>query len=92
MIILGTRLHVATYLFFVAQKVFATNETHSGFEVPWSPTRILPLANGTSHHDFHHSNNVGNYGAYTCIWDYLSGNLKHYVDYHFVKKSYDRAK
>jgi sterol desaturase/sphingolipid hydroxylase (fatty acid hydroxylase superfamily) len=82
---LGSRLHVVTYLFFVILKVYSTNEGHSGFEVHWSPLRIIPFANGTSHHDFHHSKNVGNYGGYTYIWDYLTDNMSEYIKYHYYQ-------
>ena len=82
--LLGSRLHVCTYLFVVCLKVYSTNETHSGYEEHWSPLRILPFANGTSHHDFHHSKNVGNYGGFSYLWDYASDNLSAYINYHYL--------
>mgnify|MGYP000958346915 FL=1 len=75
MFILGSRLHISTYFFYVVLKVMITNEVHSGYEVHWNPIRVLPFVNGASCHNFHHSHNVGAYGGYTYTWDYLTGNL-----------------
>jgi sterol desaturase/sphingolipid hydroxylase (fatty acid hydroxylase superfamily) len=75
---LGNRLHAFTYLMFIVHKIFVTCETHSGFDIPWTPMVLLPFSNPSTHHDFHHSNNVGTYGGFTYLWDHLTGNNLEY--------------
>jgi 4-alpha-methyl-delta7-sterol-4alpha-methyl oxidase len=63
---------------FVVHKVFDTYEGHSGYDVPWSPMRVIPFANSNTHHNFHHSKNVGAFGGFTYIWDHVFGSNKEY--------------
>jgi len=57
-----------------------STETHSGYEFPWSPTRILPMVSGPSYHDHHHSNNVGNFAGSIYFWDVMMGTSDAYFD------------
>ncbi len=42
---------------------------HSGFELPWSPGRLLPFYPGPAYHDWHHKRFVGNYANVLCCLD-----------------------
>lgn len=51
---------------------FSAVDAHTGYEFPWSPLGITDLFFSTSeYHDFHHSHNVGNYGAILVHWDFV---------------------
>eukprot|EP01062_Namystynia_karyoxenos_P014657 TRINITY_DN15286_c0_g1_i1.p1 TRINITY_DN15286_c0_g1~~TRINITY_DN15286_c0_g1_i1.p1 ORF type:complete len:306 (+),score=114.05 TRINITY_DN15286_c0_g1_i1:89-919(+) len=60
------------WLFF---RNWETAEEHSGFDLPFLPSRLLPLYDGPAYHDFHHKVFDGNYAAVTCLWDRLFGTV-----------------
>jgi len=91
MIILGRRVHCFTYFFWIAYKVMLGNEGHAGYEIPWTPLRILPLVSGPSFHDHHHSMNVGCYAGSCYLWDVLLGTSEHYFK-GFLNEKIERAK
>lgn len=38
-------------------------DAHSNYELPWSPSRVLPHATSSEYHSFHHTHNEGNYSG-----------------------------
>lgn len=54
-------------------------ENHSGYEFEWSPFRIFPFIANTSHHDNHHSMNVGNFGGSCYFWDFVFDTYVQYT-------------
>ncbi len=56
-------------------------ENHSGYDFSWSPFKMIPFMVSTTYHDFHHSNNLGNYASHFIIWDYIFGDNKPYYEY-----------
>jgi methylsterol monooxygenase/4-alpha-methyl-delta7-sterol-4alpha-methyl oxidase len=59
-----------------------STEGHSGYEIPWTPFRVIPLISGPSFHDHHHSSNVGNYAGSCYFWDLmLDTSLPYFNEY-----------
>lgn len=68
-------LHVSTIFFHHCFRWLETVDSHSGYEIPFSPMHILPFFGGARMHDYHHREFDGNYGA-TLFWDWLCGTDK----------------
>jgi sterol desaturase/sphingolipid hydroxylase (fatty acid hydroxylase superfamily) len=49
--------------------------------VPWSPFRIIPFPGSAEKHDFHHSQNMGNFASFFCWWDMLMGTDIAYIKF-----------
>jgi methylsterol monooxygenase/4-alpha-methyl-delta7-sterol-4alpha-methyl oxidase len=83
--ILGSQVHIVTYIMWGIVRVMETVDGHSGYEFSWSPYRLLPLSGSSSYHNFHHLQNVGNYCSFFTLWDTLCGTNKSYFK-HLAKK------
>jgi len=59
--------------FWLFIRLTETYDAHSGYDFPWQPWKLLPFQGGADRHDFHHSHNVGNYGAFFTFWDWIGG-------------------
>lgn len=81
LLILGTRMHFYTVIIWNIWRVCETNFLHSGYEFSWTPFDILPLMVSSSYHDFHHRENIGNYGQQFIILDLIFGDCIPYFDY-----------
>jgi len=68
-------LHVSTIFFHHCFRWLETVDSHSGYEIPFSPMHILPFLGSARRHDYHHREFDGNYGA-TLFWDWLCGTDK----------------
>jgi len=68
------RPHAFTLILFLALRYEETVEEHSGYMIPISPWCLL---RDNSHHDFHHSHNIGAYGTFP-FWDWMLGTDKNY--------------
>ena len=79
--ILGAKVHLVTYVLWLIIRVFETLDGHSGYEFSWSPFRLLPLSGSASYHNYHHTNNDGNYGSFFMVWDTVMGSNKNYFNY-----------
>jgi len=88
--LLGDRVHLFTYYFWLVYRLMGTYEGHSGYDLPWLPSRFLPGTNTEAYHDFHHSHNVGNFGSSFVWWDSIFGTNKHWHQY--IKKQMDADK
>jgi sterol desaturase/sphingolipid hydroxylase (fatty acid hydroxylase superfamily) len=59
-------------------RMMETIDAHSGYRFPFSPFSYKSVS---ERHDFHHSNNRGNFGV-TAFWDWLTGTDKAYNEWH----------
>lgn len=72
------RSHMLLTLTWVFIRVAESADSHSGFDLPFSPFRLLRTPRM---HDYHHSHNVGNYGAFSPFWDWLMGTDRSWRQY-----------
>ena len=70
-------MHMFTLIHWGAFLVFVVHEGHSGYEFPWS-LGCFPFACETTYHDYHHTDNIGNYGGIFTFWDTLFDTNKAY--------------
>lgn len=71
--------HVLVLWLWLSIRVLEAINAHSGYHfLPYWMTNHL---SGGSFHEFHHSHNVGNYGAFTTIWDKICGTDVAYKQY-----------
>jgi len=67
--------HVVTLYIWIVVRQWEAAEGHSGYDFPWSPTRLIPFSDGATHHDFHHAKVIGNYAGFFPWWDSALGTL-----------------
>lgn len=65
--------HQVTMWAWLVWRILETVDGHSGYELPWSPFRLIPFSGSAYHHDAHHSLNTGNYSSFFTWWDKLCG-------------------
>ncbi|KAB1998852.1 hypothetical protein ES319_D12G118300v1 [Gossypium barbadense] len=73
--------HMTTLWLWSSLRQVEAIETHSGYNFPWSPTKLIPYYGGPEYHDFHHF--VGrqcqsNFASIFTYCDYLYGTDKGY--------------
>jgi sterol desaturase/sphingolipid hydroxylase (fatty acid hydroxylase superfamily) len=73
--------HVIVFWMWLVIRIAETVDAHSGYDFKFSPFSFLPFFNGSSRHDFHHSHNVGCYGAMSTAWDCMMGTDIEYLKY-----------
>jgi sterol desaturase/sphingolipid hydroxylase (fatty acid hydroxylase superfamily) len=54
-LILGKSMHSFTILIWALYLSYESIEAHCGYELPWSPFRIIPFAASATYHNYHHS-------------------------------------
>lgn len=69
-------LHISTLFYYHCFRWLETVDSHSGYELPFSPFHVLPFFGGARMHDHHHRAFNGSYGA-SFIWDRLCGTDSH---------------
>ena len=79
--IFGSKMHIITSYMLSVIRILETTDGHGGYEIPWSPFRLLPLSGSATFHDYHHSHNLGNYGGLFSFWDTVCGTNKKYLEY-----------
>ncbi|CDW78371.1 sterol desaturase family protein [Stylonychia lemnae] len=79
--ILGKRMHYYTYFCWYIFRVLESMDGHSGYEFPWSPFRLIPFSGSSTYHDFHHSNNIGNFCSFFTFWDTVFGTNSTFYAY-----------
>lgn len=70
-VVLG--VHVVTIYIWVVVRQWEAAEGHSGYELPFSPSHLVPGYGGAEYHDFHHSRFHGNYSGFLGYLDGLFG-------------------
>ena len=88
--ILGSNMHFFTFMTWNMFKVINTTHGHSGYDFPFIPSDLIPLRTTGEYHDFHHSNNVGNYGGLLTVWDTILGS--NYTFFAFTEKLRNKQK
>lgn len=78
-VIMGS--HVIVLATWLLVRLTETVDAHSGYSFSFSPFHLLPFQGGAERHDFHHSKNVGCYGAFTIFWDWFCGTDKAFLDF-----------
>merc|ERR1719235_2064022 len=71
-------IHIITMTLFVYARIIDTIEGHSGYDLPYTMTKWIPLTVTSNYHNYHHLVNVGNYGSQFVIWDSIFGSNKEY--------------
>jgi len=67
------RPHISTFWIWILWRLGETIDAHSGYDIPWSPYRILPYSTSPKRHEQHHRKTVYNYGSWFTFWDILMG-------------------
>jgi 4-alpha-methyl-delta7-sterol-4alpha-methyl oxidase len=83
-------MHLYTFILYITLRTVEGFDAHCGYELPWSPVRLLPLTSKninilfdidpSSFHDFHHSGNIGNYAAWFCHLDFFFGTSHYFYE------------
>lgn len=72
--------HGAVFAAWIAFRVHQTVDAHSGFALPF-PYSLWCFGPGTEsveRHDYHHTDNLGNFGDWLPLWDWMCGTDKHW--------------
>lgn len=76
LLILKSRMHLLTVAVWASYRTYETIGDHSGYEFSWSMFKLFPFGLDSHQHHLHHFKNDGNFGTFTCIWDWLFGTLR----------------
>jgi len=84
-LILGKKVHLATYLLWIVLRVAETTDGHSGYDFSWSPFRLLPMSGSSEFHQYHHVVFKGNYSSFFTYLDRLCGTVNKRYEEHVEK-------
>lgn len=73
--------HLSTFVIWVIFRVFDAFNGHSGYSFSWTPIQILPFCTNDEFHDFHHTQNCGNYGSQFRFWDTVFDTNREFREY-----------
>eukprot|EP00124_Ichthyophonus_hoferi_P005108 Ihof_evm3s668 gene=Ihof_evmTU3s668 len=65
--------HLLTLWVWLLFRLGETVEDHSGYDLPFNPTNLIPFWGGSVHHDHHHKVFDGNYASVFTFWDWVFG-------------------
>jgi len=65
--------HMVTLWAWLLVKLWQTVECHSGYDLPFNPTNLIPFWGGSVQHDFHHRTFDGCYGSVFTWCDWMFG-------------------
>jgi 4,4-dimethyl-9beta,19-cyclopropylsterol-4alpha-methyl oxidase len=71
--------HMITLWLWIALRQLEAIETHSGYDFPWSPTKLIPFYGGPEHHDYHHligGKSQSNFASIFTYCDWIYGTDK----------------
>ena len=68
--------HMVTLWAWLTVRLFETVEDHSGYDLPFNPTNLIPFWGGAVHHDFHHKTFAGPYSSIFTWCDWAFGTDK----------------
>ncbi len=82
-LLLGPHMHMYTNMIWTLLRLQHTVYDHSGYNFPFNPTDLALFYANPTYHDYHHSDNMGNYGGMFTIWDTVFGgsNAKYFEVY-----------
>lgn len=78
--------HILVFWLWLAIALTFTIDAHSGYNFLLSPFNKLPFQVESDRHDFHHSHNVGCYGAAFRFWDSVMGTDKAFLAFEAAQK------
>ena len=80
--------HVTVFWMYSALKLWQSIDAHSGYNLPFpiSPFSFITWMDCAPAHDYHHSNNLGNFGGFFIFWDWLMGTDEKYLKHLQTKK------
>ncbi|CAO2187411.1 unnamed protein product [Urochloa humidicola] len=73
--------HVTTHWIWFAINLLEAIDTHSGYNFPFQPTKLIPFYGGAEFHDYHHyvgGQSKSNFGSVFTYCDYIYGTNKGY--------------
>jgi len=70
--------HMVTLWVWLFFRLVETVEDHSGYDIPWNPTNLIPFWGGAVHHDFHHKTFEGPYSSVFTWCDWMFGTDKEF--------------
>ncbi|CAA0842284.1 Methylsterol monooxygenase 1-1 [Striga hermonthica] len=73
--------HIITFWLWIALRQIEAIETHSGYDLPWTPTKYIPFYGGPDYHDYHHyvgGQSQSNFASVFTYCDYIYGTDKGY--------------
>eukprot|EP00249_Psilotum_nudum_P000702 c12797_g1_i1 orf=380-1291(+) len=73
--------HMVTLWLWIALRQIEAIETHSGYDFPWTPTKLVPFYGGSEYHDYHHfigGKSQSNFASVFTYCDYIYGTDKGY--------------
>ena len=79
--ILGERMHLLSVFAWMAIRVGETLDGHCGYEFSFSPFRLIPFSGSAEYHNWHHTENIGNYSSFFQIWDSVFGTNKDFFSH-----------
>lgn len=83
--------HILVFWLWLAIALTFTIDAHSGYSFLISPFNKLPFQVGSDRHDYHHSHNVGCYGAAFRFWDSVMGTDKAFLEYETARLAKEAA-
>jgi methylsterol monooxygenase/4-alpha-methyl-delta7-sterol-4alpha-methyl oxidase len=81
-----TPVHYVTIIAWLTFRLFETCEGHSGYDWSWGQMSFIPWKLGPDYHDFHHSQNIGNYGSMLGFWDTIMKTNREYRKFKLKNK------
>ncbi|KAL3647264.1 Methylsterol monooxygenase 1-1 [Castilleja foliolosa] len=82
--------HIITFWMWIAFRQIEAIETHSGYDLPWTPTKYIPFYGGPDYHDYHHyvgGQSQSNFASVFTYCDYIYGTDK---GYRYQKKALEQ--
>ncbi|KAH7421000.1 hypothetical protein KP509_13G035600 [Ceratopteris richardii] len=73
--------HMVTFWLWIALRQIEAIDTHSGYDFPWVPTKLIPFYGGSEYHDYHHfvgAKSQSNFASVFTYCDYIYGTDKGY--------------
>eukprot|EP00898_Chlorokybus_atmophyticus_P007895 jgi/Chlat1/8106/Chrsp75S07556 len=71
--------HLITLWLWIPLRALEATETHSGYDFPWTFTKLIPFYGGAEHHDYHHfvgGTSRNNFASVFTYCDWLYGTDK----------------
>jgi len=79
-ILIGKKMRMFTFTFYIWLKLVNTTVGHSGIDYPFCFNKHLPFGGNDYFHNYHHAKFTGNYGGFLSLWDFLIGTFnRNYV-------------
>ena len=73
-----TSVHYITIIVWLTLRLIETCDGHSGYDWSWGQLSWIPWKLDPDYHNFHHSQNVGNFGSMFSFWDNIMKTNKEY--------------